>query len=76
DFSHTAQEEAMRNLAEEMNLKPNQVFGTLRVAITGQQVSTPLFETMEILGQLVSLERIRLALDSLSKKNESLAVES
>jgi glutamyl-tRNA synthetase len=76
DFSHTAQEAAMRNLAEEMGLKPNQVFGTLRVAVTGQQVSTPLFETMEILGQSVSLERIQLALDSLSKKNETLAVES
>jgi glutamyl-tRNA synthetase len=76
DFSHTAQEAAMRNLADEMSLKPNQVFGTLRVAVTGQQVSTPLFETMEILGQPVSLERIRLALDTLSKKNKTLAVES
>jgi glutamyl-tRNA synthetase len=76
DFSHTAQEEAMRKLADEMALKPNQVFGTLRVAITGQQVSTPLFETMEILGKPVVLERVRLALDTLSKKNETLAVES
>ncbi len=76
DFSHTAQEASMRGLAEEMALKPNQVFGTLRVAITGQQVSTPLFETMEILGKTVSLERIRLALDTLSKKNKTLAVES
>ncbi|MEO8611737.1 MAG: glutamate--tRNA ligase [Chloroflexota bacterium] len=76
EFSHTNQEAVMRNLADEMGLKPNQVFGTLRVAITGQQVSTPLFETMEILGQAVSLERIRLALDTLSKKNKSLAVES
>jgi glutamyl-tRNA synthetase len=76
DFSHTAQEASMRGLAEAMALKPNQVFGTLRVAVTGQQVSTPLFETMEILGQPVVLERIRLALDTLSKKNETLAVES
>jgi glutamyl-tRNA synthetase len=75
DFSHTSQEEAMRGLAEEMALKPNQVFGTLRVAITGQQVSTPLFETMEILGKDVSLKRIQQALDSLSKKSESLVVE-
>ncbi len=75
DFSHTAQEETMRALAEEMALKPNQVFGTLRVAITGQQVSTPLFETMEILGKDISMKRIEQALDSLSKKSESLVVE-
>jgi glutamyl-tRNA synthetase len=75
DFSHTSQEAAMRVLVEEMALKPNQVFGTLRVAITGQQVSTPLFETMEILGKDVSMKRIQQALDSLSKKSESLVVE-
>ncbi len=75
EFSHSAQEEAMRKLAEEMALKPNQVFGTLRMAVTGQQVSTPLFETMEILGKQVSLERVQRALDSLSKKNETVAVE-
>lgn len=69
-FSHTAQEESMRRLAEEMQLKPNQVFGTLRMAVTSQQVSTPLFETMEILGKDVSLERVKLALDSLSKKEK------
>jgi glutamyl-tRNA synthetase len=62
DFSHTTQEEVMRALADEMGLKPNQVFGTIRVAVTGQQVATPLFETMEILGKDVSLERIQLAL--------------
>lgn len=75
-FSHAAQEEAMRALADEMGLKPNQLFGTLRVAITGQQVSTPLFETMEILGKDVSLGRIQQAVDSLPKKNETLVVES
>jgi glutamyl-tRNA synthetase len=65
DFSHTAQEEAMRGLADELELKPNQVFGTLRVAVTGQQVSTPLFETMEILGKDVSMDRIKSASESL-----------
>jgi glutamyl-tRNA synthetase len=64
-FSHEAQEAAMRGLAEDMQLKPNQVFGTLRVAVTGQQVATPLFETMEILGKETALERIKNALESL-----------
>ena len=76
DFSHTAQEEAIRALADETGLKPNPIFGTLRVAITGQQVSTPLFETMEILGKHVVLERIQQALERLPKKNETVVVES
>ncbi len=65
DFSHETQETAMRALVIEMGLKPNQVFGTLRVAVTAQQVATPLFETLEILGKDVSLERIRSAAISL-----------
>jgi glutamyl-tRNA synthetase len=64
DFSHATQEEAIRSLAEHMDIKPKHLFGTLRVAVTGQKVSTPLFETMEILGREVTLERIRLAGES------------
>jgi len=69
DFSHDAQEEAMRALADQMGLKPNQLFGTLRVAVTGQQVATPLFETMEILGKAVVVERIEQAKTKLSNLN-------
>ncbi len=66
EFTHAAQEAVIRALAEERGLKPNQLFGALRVAVTAQQVSTPLFETMEIIGQPESLRRIQLAIDSLS----------
>jgi glutamyl-tRNA synthetase len=69
DFSHEAQEGLMRELVEKMSLKPNQLFGALRVAVTGQQIATPLFETMEILGKEVSIERIRQATASLSSLN-------
>jgi glutamyl-tRNA synthetase len=54
-------EPEMRDLVVEMGLKPAQVFGVLRVAVTGQKVSTPLFESMEIIGKEKVLERIKSA---------------
>lgn len=66
DFSHEAQHSAMQQLAESIGLKNGQVFGSLRAAVSGQQVSPPTFETMEILGKAESIRRIQLALDSLS----------
>lgn len=65
DFSADRQEEALRALAKELGLKPGQLFGALRVATTAQQVAPPLFETMEILGRDVSLDRIAQAIASL-----------
>ncbi len=59
DFRAETQETAMRALVEELGLKPNQLFGALRMVTTCQQVSPPLFETMEILGRETSLARIR-----------------
>lgn len=41
-----------------MGVKPRLAFGPLRVAVTGRQVSPPLFESMEILGR-DSLARLR-----------------
>jgi glutamyl-tRNA synthetase len=61
DFSHTSQEQALRALAEQLDLKPGQLFGVLRIAVTGRDVSAPLLETMEILGKETSLARIKAA---------------
>lgn len=52
----------MRNLVEQLGLSPSQVFGILRVAVTGQTVSPPLFESMEIVGKEKVLGRIREAI--------------
>jgi len=51
----------MRALAGELGLKPGQLFGLLRVAVTGQPVATPLFETMEIVGRETTLARLERA---------------
>ena len=48
-------------------ISPNQVFGSLRVAVTGQTVSPPLFESMEIVGKEKVLERLKQAIEMLEK---------
>ena len=55
-------EPPLRALVEQLGLSPNQVFGILRVAVTGQTVSPPLFESMEIVGKEKVLERVKKAI--------------
>ncbi len=62
-----ATEPPLRELVEQMGLKANQVFGILRVAVTGQTVSPPLFESMEIVGKGKVLGRVRQAIEMLEK---------
>jgi len=60
-------EEPMRALAEELGLKVGQLFGILRIAVTGQRVSPPLFESMEIIGRDLVLLRINNAVKILEE---------
>jgi glutamyl-tRNA synthetase len=62
-----AAEPPMRALVEQLGLGPNQVFGILRVAVTGQLVSPPLFESMEIVGKEKVIERVKNAIEILEK---------
>jgi glutamyl-tRNA synthetase len=64
-FDHDSLEAVLRPLAEELHLKTGQLFGTLRVVVTGRTVAPPLFETMSVLGKKRCLERIGVALDKL-----------
>ena len=59
-------EAAGRALADEMQWKPGDLFTVLRVAVTGRRVSTPLFETMEILGREECLGRMDEALNKIA----------
>ncbi|MEO7263085.1 MAG: glutamate--tRNA ligase [Jatrophihabitantaceae bacterium] len=62
EWSAAAIEEALRaELLERLELKPRSAFGPLRVAVTGRQVSPPLFESMELLGRDSTLARLRSA---------------
>lgn len=66
EFTHQSLESSLRNLAEQLGLKAGQLFGMLRAAVTGQPVSPPLFETMELVGREIVLARLRRALDGLA----------
>jgi glutamyl-tRNA synthetase len=57
----------MREFVEASGLSANQVFGIVRVAVTGQKISPPLFESMEIIGKEKVLERLHKAIEILEK---------
>jgi len=61
-FDKGTLESMLRPLAEELALGTGQLFGTLRVAVTGRTVAPPLFETMAVLGKERTLKRIKTAI--------------
>ncbi|MDO4254275.1 MAG: glutamate--tRNA ligase [Kocuria sp.] len=59
DFTVENIQAALRQaLVEQMGIKPRLAFGPARVAVSGRQVSPPLFESMEILGKDSVLRRL------------------
>jgi glutamyl-tRNA synthetase len=64
-FDADSLEAVLRPLAEKLRLKTGQLFGVLRVAVTGQTAAPPLFETMAVLGKERSMKRIAAALSKL-----------
>jgi glutamyl-tRNA synthetase len=60
-FTTEAIEQALRALAEQLDLKPREAFQPIRVAVTGSKVSPGLFESIELLGREPTLDRIRRA---------------
>jgi glutamyl-tRNA synthetase len=54
-------EEALRALAESLELKPAHAFQPIRVAVTGSKVSPGLFESIELLGREETLARLAAA---------------
>ncbi len=60
-------EEKIRQLQEKHEYKKSQYFMMLRLTVTGQTATPPLFETMTVLGKEVTLERVNAALGLLSR---------
>jgi glutamyl-tRNA synthetase len=54
-------EQVLRDLAEELGLKPGGIFQPIRVALTGDTVSEPVNVLLEVVGQEESLRRIAAA---------------
>jgi len=64
-FDEPTIEANLRSAAKDMEFKPQQLFGLLRVALTGLEVSPPLFKSIEILGKKTSLKRLDKAISKL-----------
>lgn len=71
DFSLLDLETRLRQLAESLSLKPGELFGLIRLTITGQKVAPGLFETLNVLGKERSLARITAALNSFTTSNSN-----
>ncbi len=65
EMDKSSDEPLMREYVERSGLSAGQVFGILRIAVTGQKVSPPLFESMEIIGKETVLARIQKAIELL-----------
>jgi glutamyl-tRNA synthetase len=57
-------EAALKRLCDELGEKPRTVYLPIRVAVTGSRVSPGLYESLELLGRDVSLERIRAGIEA------------
>ncbi len=58
DWSHDEIEKAVRGVAEKNGVKAGLLINATRVALTGQAVAPPLFNTMELLGRGRVLPRL------------------
>jgi len=66
EWNTSAIEQGLRSaIVEGMELSPRHAFGPLRVAVSGQRVSPPLFESLEVLGRESSISRMAALRDSL-----------
>ena len=65
-FSSSEIEIELRSLSDSMDIKVGVLLGTVRVATSGQKVSPPLFESLEVLGRGRVLELLRLAKSEMS----------
>ena len=70
DFDTHSIEDLLRPMAKDLGIKVGQLLGSLRAAVTGQRVSPPIFESVEVLGRETTLSRIEDAIAVL-KNSES-----
>jgi glutamyl-tRNA synthetase len=52
-------EDALKALCDRLGRKPREVYAPIRVAVTGAKVSPGLYESLELLGKPVAIERLR-----------------
>jgi glutamyl-tRNA synthetase len=62
----TTLEGLLRPLTTELSLGTGELFGLLRIAVTGRTAAPPLFQTMAVLGKEKCLKRLDMAVQLLS----------
>ena len=67
EWKHDEIERAVRGVAERAGVKAALVINATRVALTGQAVAPPLFDTMEVLGQAAVVARLHRLVESLPR---------
>lgn len=70
-FTSEAVEQALRGLAERLELSPKKAFQPIRVAVTGSRISPGLFESIELLGRDETRARLSAARDRLAAAEEA-----
>ncbi len=65
-FDPDTLEGTLRPLAASLGLKVGQLFGAIRVAVTGRTVAPPLFGTLELVGRDKVLARLQRAVEMLA----------
>ncbi len=66
-WDHQSLEATIRPLAQQLALKTGDLFGLIRVAVTGKTAAPPLFQTMAVLGRQRTLERLESAIRRLPR---------
>ena len=66
-FENAPMEQAMRALADRLHLKPRQLFTIIRNAVTGKDVTPPLFGTLSVIGRAATLQRLDRAIGVLER---------
>jgi glutamyl-tRNA synthetase len=69
EWTHDACDHALRQLAEKAGVKAGLLINATRVALVGQPVAPPLFDTMLVLGKERVLARLRRALPGISARS-------
>ena len=65
-WEHEVMEPPMRALATQLSLKTGQLFGSIRVAVSGRTATPPLFQMMEVLGRERTMRRTEQAIARLA----------
>ena len=68
EWDHDSCDHAARKVAEQQGVKAGLLINATRVAIVGQAVAPPLFDTMVVLGQERVVRRLRDALKELTEQ--------